>query len=587
MLPESFLTELKFRNDIEDVVGSYVDLKRAGSNTVKGLCPFHSEKTPSFVVYRDTQSYYCFGCGAGGDVITFIKSAENLDYIEAVKFLAQRAGMQMPEQGVDDSMGKLKLRILEANRAAARWFYAALFSPAGKQGLDYLLGRGLSIETIKHFGLGFAPSSWNALRDALRKKGFSDGDLLAADLVARSSKGSVYDKFRGRVMFPIIDLRGNVIGFGGRNMGDEKPKYLNTAETPAFHKNRNLFALNFAKRQKDRAYILAEGYMDVIAMHQAGFCTAVATLGTAIGDHQARLIAQYADTITIAYDADEAGQIATKRAIGILAPTGIKARVLHIPRQEAKDPDEYIKKYGNLRFERLLQNARGSTEYELQRAETGHDLKEPAGRAGYIKDAAVVVAALPTPAERDIYAGVVAERAGATKQGVLEQVEQLRRQHYRKQKKKERSELLSSAIDYRDKINPQAAKNPLANTAEEFLIAALLRDVAFGRRIYPQLAECDFVTDFNRRVYSLLKGAFDAGLTGDLSYLAQLLTDQELARVTRIIAETAPLHIDIEEIDQKIGLLKKESSRPDSETIAHTPDADWAEMMRQLRQQKK
>ena len=584
MIPDSFITELKFRNDIEDVISPYVPLKRAGSNTVKGLCPFHSEKTPSFVVYKDTQSYYCFGCGAGGDVITFIRNIENLDYVEAVKWLAQRCGMQVPEQGVDDSMGKLKLRILEANRAAARFFYAVLKTPAGKPGLDYLRGRGLTDETIKHFGLGYAPDSWSSLRDALRQKGFSDSELLAADLVARSKKGGTYDKFRNRVIFPIIDVRGNVIAFGGRNLGDEKPKYLNTAETPVFHKNRNLFALGFAKNHKGEPFILAEGYMDVIAMHQAGFPTAVATLGTAIGESQARLIAQYTGEVIVSYDADEAGQVATKRAVGFLAQTGLKIRILTIP--GAKDPDEFIKKNGAHRFQRLLDEAKGSTEHELSRIEGRYNLEDPEGRIAYLREAAQAIAALPTPGERDVYAGVAAEKSGVKKDNVLLQVEDIRRARHRKERKRERQELVNTVLDRRDTVNPQAAAHPRAATAEEMLIAIAVRDGQWARYIFAAVEEGDFVTDFDRRLYGLLKSCpLPEG--PDLTYLTKFLTPEELARVSRMLAKSAGLKVGKEDVDFNIRNLKEESRKLTAERIAQTPETQLGDLIAGLKDKKK
>ena len=337
MISELFLQELKSYSDIEQVVSSYVHLKRRG-RVATGLCPFHSEKTPSFTVYPDNQSFYCFGCGAGGDVITFIRRIENLEYVEAVRFLAQRAGMAMPEDTRDDGMARLKARVLELNRTLARFYHSCLRGPQGKPGLDYLHGRGLTNQTIIRFGLGYAPDSWDAACKYLRSRGFTDDEMVSAAVAARGKSGGLYDSFRNRAMFPIIDLRGNVIGFGGRVMGDAKgPKYLNSSDTPVFKKSRNLFALNFAKASKREGLILCEGYMDVIAMHQAGFDNAVATLGTALTSEQSRLIAQYAQGVTLSYDSDGAGQAATRRAVGLLGEVGVKIKVLSIT--GAKDPD--------------------------------------------------------------------------------------------------------------------------------------------------------------------------------------------------------------------------------------------------------
>ncbi|MEG1849295.1 MAG: DNA primase, partial [Oscillospiraceae bacterium] len=351
MIPESFIEELKYRSDIEQIISPYVQLKRAGRH-LTGLCPFHSEKTPSFVVYPENQSFYCFGCGAGGDVVTFVRKSENLEYLEALRFLAQKAGMTLPEDAENDEAGRMRLRILECNRESARFFHAALISPAGEPGLAYLRRRQLSDTTIRRFGLGWAPDSWGSLHEHLLKKGFTEAEMLAAAVTRGGTRGS-YDSFRGRVIFPIIDLRGAVIGFGGRILGDGQPKYLNSPDTMVFKKSRNLFALNVAKATKEPRLLLTEGYMDAIAVHQAGFDNAVATLGTALTQEQARLMAQYTGEVVIAYDSDGAGQKATVRANELLAQTGIKVRVLSMT--GAKDPDEFIKANGALRFKQLVE----------------------------------------------------------------------------------------------------------------------------------------------------------------------------------------------------------------------------------------
>ncbi|WP_411655389.1 DNA primase [Anaeromassilibacillus sp. SJQ-1] len=328
-LPEAFLQELKMRSDISDVVSSYVGLRRSGRNLV-GLCPFHNEKTPSFNVYPENGSFYCFGCGVGGDVITFIRRIENLDYMEAVRFLAQRAGLQVPENRVDDGMAKLRARVLEINRETARFYHAMLMSEQGRPGLAYLQDRGLTQATIRHFGLGYSPPSRYALVDYLAQKGYQPSEMIQANVAFKGRSGRAVDRFSGRVMYPIIDLRGNVIAFGGRVLTDAKPKYLNTSDTLVFRKSDALFALNFAKNQGSQQLILAEGYMDVIALHQAGFSNAVATLGTALTTDQARLMSRYAKEVVICYDADEAGQKATARAIPMLRDAGLLVKVLNI-----------------------------------------------------------------------------------------------------------------------------------------------------------------------------------------------------------------------------------------------------------------
>ena len=327
-IPASYIQELVARNDIYDTISRYVSLQRAG-RLYKGLCPFHSERSPSFMVYPETQSYYCFGCGAGGDVIKFTMEMNSLSYIEAVRYLAQRCGMPMPDE--DDGQAKLKFRILQMNKLAARFFYDTLNSDAGRNARKYLRDRQLSDKTIVNFGLGYAPAEWQGLTNYLRSKGFTDEEMTRGYLAARNKNGNLYDIFRDRVMFPIIDLRGNVIAFGGRRMGDEGgPKYLNSGDTPVFKKSNGLFALNLAKKSGKDTFILAEGYMDVIAMHQAGFDNAVATLGTALTSQQAKLIGDYAKKVIISYDSDEAGQKATRRAMEIFEKEEVTVQVLQM-----------------------------------------------------------------------------------------------------------------------------------------------------------------------------------------------------------------------------------------------------------------
>ena len=378
MLPESFIQELKYRNDIESVVSSYVQLKHSGK-TFSGLCPFHSEKGPSFHVYPDTQSFFCFGCRAAGDVISFIQRIENLEYKEALQFLAKRAGMAMPDEVENDSLSRLKTRIREINRETARIFHQNLNSPAGRDGLNYLRSRGLSDRIIRRFGLGYSLGEWDRLYKALSAKGYSDEELIAAEVVKKRKQGnSFYDVFRGRVMFPILDLSGNVIGFGGREIGGGGPKYLNSADTPIFKKSRNLFALNFAKNSKEKGMILAEGYMDVIALHQAGFDNAVATLGTSLTTDKCNLIARYTDLVSLSYDSDGPGQNATNRAIDLLKKNDVKIKVIHIP--NAKDPDEFIKKFGAQRFRLLLEGSANSTEFTISSICQNYDLDTDDGK---------------------------------------------------------------------------------------------------------------------------------------------------------------------------------------------------------------
>ena len=359
-LSQEFLDELHDRSDVVDVIGSYVQLRQRG-RLYTGLCPFHSEKTPSFTVYPNTQSYYCFGCGNGGDVITFIKNYENLDYMDAVRLLADRAGMQMPEDSTQDDSYRKK-RILEANRQAAKFYFKNLNSESGREARKYLRRRGLSDETITRFGIGYAPDDWGQLRDYLISKGFKESELVDASLCTIGRNGKPYDFFRARVMFPVIDVRGQVVAFSGRTMGSDTRKYVNTKDTPVFKKSKILFGMNLAKNAGTRRVILVEGQMDVITLHQAGFTDAVATLGTAITDEHALMLSRYVDEVLISYDADEAGQKATRRAIDTLRAAGIPTRVIQL--EGGKDPDEIIREKGSSAFKSALDKASGSIEYD-------------------------------------------------------------------------------------------------------------------------------------------------------------------------------------------------------------------------------
>ncbi|MBR4123330.1 MAG: DNA primase, partial [Clostridia bacterium] len=379
-IPEDIINEIKFRNDIETTISQYVNLKRRGKNLV-GLCPFHSEKTPSFTVYPESSSFYCYGCHVGGDVFTFTGLVENLDYIESVKLLAERSGVTLPQDGYDDSMTRVKNTILDINKETARFFHNYLMSPEGKWALDYYLSRGLTLSTIKHFGLGAAPDSWDALINHLKSKGFSINDMYTANVVGKSQRGSYYDRFRKRYMFPIINIRGNVIGFSGRAVpGEEKTggKYVNTSDTPVYKKSENLFGINFAKLSCSERIILVEGNMDVISLHQAGFTNAVAPLGTAFTSEQANLIARYTKEIVLMMDSDTAGHKAIKKASQLLENTGLEVRVVIIP--DGKDPDEFIKKSGPERFRALLEGAVSDIEYKLLMAADGINLDSDDGR---------------------------------------------------------------------------------------------------------------------------------------------------------------------------------------------------------------
>lgn len=529
-LSDSFLQELKMKTDIEDVISTYVTLKRRGA-TLVGLCPFHNEKTPSFIVYPATQSFYCFGCGAGGDAITFLKKIENLDYLDAVKTLAQRAGLQMPQEGFDDSLSKRRRRILEMNREAARFYHSVLLSPEGKVGYDYFIGRALSAATINHFGLGFAPNQWDALLKYMRAKGYQPAELVDAGLARKGQKG-YYDNFRNRVMTPIIDVRGNVIAFGGRVLDDSKPKYINTGDTLVYKKTNELFALNFAKDSKEDALILCEGYMDVIAMHQAGFTNAVAGCGTALTTEQVRLISRYAKEVILTYDADEAGQKALQKAMTLFDQTDVKVRIPALV--GGKDPDEIIRTYGRDKFKGMLEGASNETEFRLLALRRQYNLATTQGKIDFIGGALQILATLP-PVEQDLYVSRLSEELGVERQNMKVQLQDLVARQGNRREKREFKRIVQENMrkTARETMATDASLRKLR--AEDRLISLLLR--------YPDCSRLckDFdpqwlTPGFTQRVFTLILQRLENGDGTELMDLRDRLTDDEMGRLSGIIA---------------------------------------------------
>lgn len=586
-LPDDFMQELKLRCDIADVVSSYVNLRRRGRNMV-GLCPFHGEKTPSFTLYPENGSFFCFGCGAGGDVITFIRRIENLDYMEAVKFLAQRAGMEMPENSYDTAMSNLRTRIYEANREAARFFYNQLYSSKGKRALEYLRGRALTEKTIKHFGLGYAPNSRYELVDHLRGQGFKDIEIIQANLAVRAKSGNTTDRFFDRVMFPIIDLRGNVIAFGGRIMGDGKPKYLNTSDTLVFKKSSSLFALNMAKNTGNRQLILAEGYMDVIALHQAGFQNTVATLGTALTSQQSTLIKRYADEVVISYDSDEAGRKAAARAISLLRNAGLLIRVLSIP--GAKDPDEFIKSHkdsGPARFKQLIENSGNDVEYRLSNLKSEYDLSAAEGKVAYMTEAVKILAALDNPIEREIYAGRLSDEAGVQKASIMQQINKLaKKNHFDLQKKEFRS--MQTELSARgDKINPQKADHLRCAKAEEALIAYLMNNPDMAEYVLSKLPCEKILTDFNRRIYKTVTGRQIEGKSAMLVDISQDFTPDEISRIAAMISTYNRETVSREVADEYINVILSENDKINMSNVTDASDTDILNYLNNLKKSKK
>lgn len=577
MIPQSFIDQLVQACDIEDIVSSYVNVKRTGRN-LKALCPFHSEKTPSLVVYHDTQSYYCFGCGAGGDVINFVMQAENLDYVEAIHFLARRVGLDVPDEKSDDTQMKLKQTILKINREAARFFHMCLKQPIGAQGYAYFKSRGLTDKIITTYGLGYAPDSWNALTDYLKKKGFREEELVAAAVASKSKSGHCFDLFRNRVMFPIIDLRGNVIGFGGRVLDDSKPKYLNTPDTPVFKKHRNLFSLNFAKNEIQDTIILAEGYMDVIAIYAAGFHNVVATLGTALTEEQARLISKYANQVVVAYDSDEAGQRAIHRAINLLSQVGVTTRALKM--EGAKDPDEYIKKFGAKRFELQINGAVDVIEYELTKLREQFDMATPSGKAEYLTKAINILADIESKLSREVYAGYVAQETGAMTQSVADQAEKLRLKRMKAQEKKEWREIEQNKAVLKDTVNPEKKEHLKAALAEEGIIAFLFRHPDCIAQIQEKLSEDDFVTAFNKKVYKAILETYNNQNELLISSLNYAFTPQEIAGISGILARNSNISNNLDTLISYVNALKEETQTMRKDEIL-TSDIDKLEQYRQ------
>lgn len=573
-LNESFLQELKFKTDIEEIISGYVSLKKRGSTSV-GLCPFHNEKTPSFTVYNDTQSFYCFGCGAGGDAVTFIKKIENLDYIDAVKLLAQRAGIQMPEDAsYDDSLSKKRRRILEINRETAKFYYAYLLSEQGKAGLDYYLNRGLSMHTIKRFGLGYAPDAWDSLLRHLKSKGFRPGEMVEAGVVKVGKNNRYYDIFRNRVMTPIIDVRGNVIAFGGRVLDNSKPKYINTADTLVYKKTNELFALNLAKDHCSESLILCEGYMDVIAMHQAGFKNAVAGCGTALTNEQVRLISRYTKEVILAYDADEAGQKALAKATELFKQTDVKVKIPSLT--GGKDPDEIIKKYGRDKFKGMLDGASNEIEFALLKLRNANNLNTTQGKIDFL-NAAVKILSDVSPIEQDLYLSRLSNELGVEKASIKIQLEDYTKKAKRRKQRNINKSIVNNSIRENNRVTYENNASIKQIKAEERIIGLLL--------MYPDCRQLcsDFDVErfsslFIKRVFREIISRLDAGLDIDLMDFSQVLTGEELGRLSGIIARACQSSNAKTEFSDCLKTVNEEYEKTHSKSSADMSDDDFRKL---------
>ncbi len=568
-LPSVFLTELKARCDIENIIGTYVRLKRAGSNSV-GNCPFHSEKTPSFTVFRNTQSFYCFGCGAGGDVITFVMRMENLDYMSAVEKLANTVGMAMPEN--EPSYGAKKIdrkRIFELNKKAARFFHNSLLEPENAAALKYITDRGLTPRTIKHFGIGYADESFDTLSSYLRSEGYSDSELKEAFLCGINKYGKPFDMFRGRIMFPIIDVAGEVVAFGGRIIGDGTPKYLNSSDTPVFNKRRNLYALNYAKATTDSSLILCEGYMDVVALHQAGFFNAVATLGTAITPEQARVMARYATKVYICYDSDAAGQKATDKAIALLGEAGLSVKVITV--KNAKDPDEYIKKFGKAAFSALMGNSEGKIDFKFRTLLGNYNLDVPEEKLDFVNKACDMLCGVHSAVELDVFLLKLNELTGVELSTLKNEVAKRRRKAEKQAVQRDLDEKIQKSMGYGDRINPDRQKYKAGASIEENILGILmlrsdyLRDAGIMARLKPEM----FMCEFNKTVFTHIL-ELCAASEGDLDMggLGQFFSPEQIGAIMKMqIARSELTNNSPEVLNELIDRLEEQNRKNNSDDI--------------------
>ncbi len=561
-IPPEFVDEVVARCDIVDLVSDYVKLTPKGGRHW-GLCPFHSERTASFQVRPDWQMYHCFGCSKGGGVISFVMEIENLPYPEAIRFLSKRAGLTFPEEG-NQRDHRRKERLLRLNQEAARFFHRQLVAPGGERARDYLQRRGLQTGTITRFGLGFAPESWDALLRAMGELGYEKGDMIDVGLAVSGQKGSVYDRFRNRLIFPIIDLRGDVIGFGGRILGEGEPKYLNSSDSLVFQKSRNLFALNFAKTSCFQFLLLTEGYMDTIALHQAGFDNAVASLGTAFTPQHAKLLARFTQEVILAFDSDDAGVAAAKRAIPLLEQAGLKVKVLKL--QGAKDPDEYIKKFGSEHFLQLMESSEDHVEYLLAEIERKYNLDDDSERIAFAREAAQSLAVIPSPVEREVYAGRVAAVSGVGKEAILqESARYFKKRRSIEEKKKERKDLLPS-----QQAQPKARELRYENLRSARAEEGILRLLFLDESLLPETREMNpeyFSSPFLKKIFYIARERWESGRTLTPATLADVLNPEEMAHLTAILEQPVSLHRGGRALRDYWETIKKEQ-------IVHTGEAD-------------
>lgn len=556
---DSFLEELTARNDIVDVVSSYVSLSKKSGNNLFGLCPFHNEKTPSFSVSRDKQIYHCFGCGKGGSVINFIMEVEGLSFSEAVEFLAKRAGLEIPEQSITSESKNIRSRILSLNTDAARFYHKLLLSPEGTDAVEYLRIRNIKSSTATRFGLGFAKDSWDSLCRAMLKLGYTYQELFEAGLCKKSSKntGAFYDSFRNRLMFPVIDVKGAVVGFSGRALGNNEPKYLNSSDTPVFNKSKNLFAINLAKKTHAKSFILCEGNIDVVSLHQAGFDNAVASLGTALTSEQAKLISRFTDSVIIAYDNDSAGQKAAKRSIPIFESVGLQVRVLQM--DNAKDPDEYIQKYGSDRFSILLNSSPNRIDYQINQIRNKYNLSNENDKISYLDDITSFLSSLNNDIEKEVYSGRIASEIGISKSAVLNETNKKSNKALKNNKKKFENDVVRISQKYQSKDHTLRYNDVISAAAEEGIIRLLILE--------PDLIELacgldvnDFSSDYLFKIFSIIKNKISENSTVSVPTICAHLGSSESQKLAEIMLKPEVLADSKNAFSDYLLIIKKQRS---------------------------
>ena len=575
--PQRFLDELVDRSDIVDVVSSYVSLSKKGGNYF-GLCPFHNEKTGSFSVAPDKQIYYCFGCHHGGGVIQFVMEIENLDFPNAVRFLAKRANMEVPEDNTGLEESRRRQRVLAVNRDAARWFYSNLSRPEGAAVAAYLERRKISRKTAMNFGLGASLDQWDALLNAMLEKGYTKADLLAAGLVVSNQKGRIYDKFRNRLMFPVIDVKGDVVAFGGRVLDKSEPKYMNTTETIVYSKRRNLYGINLAKKTKRPNFILCEGNIDVITLHQAGFDNAVASMGTALTTEQTKILSRYTKELVLCFDNDNAGQLATQKNIELLKDSEFNVRILQLPRRLVdgeyikQDVDDFIKFQGAAAFEAILNGSANQMDYRMEAVAAKYDLSDPEQKIAYGGEISTLIASLSNAVEREVYAGRAAETAGISRTAMLTEVERARR----KKGSQERRTL------QRENLNAAALRQPRDRTirytdlrsamAEEGVVCLLLLDGALADKCRGLPAEA-FSSPFLGKLFALLTEAWSEGRTMTAASLSAHCTPEEMSHLSAILQRPESLANAERALEDYIQVIlrsaeKRQGERPGDPLLA-------------------